>query len=178
MEPKGSLLLLTYLLTYLRNYLLTYSKEQVLLEKLTSFQLVKKFPTFYGTRSFITVTYLLTYLLTPCSTVLLEKLTSFQLVKKFPAFYGTRKFITAFTSARHLSLLWANLIQSIPPHSTSWRSSLIFSSHLRLGHPSDLFPSGFPTKTLYTPLLSPIRATCPTYLILYMILQNKFINIT
>ena len=48
---------------------------------------------------------LLTYLLTPCSTVLLEKLTSFQPVKKFPAFYGTRRFITTFTSARHLSLL-------------------------------------------------------------------------
>ena len=29
-----------------------------------------------------------------------------------------------------------------------------------------LFPSGFPIKTLYTALLSPIRATCPTYLIL------------
>ena len=28
---------------------------------------------------------------------------------------------------------------------------LILSTHLRLGLPSDLFPSGFPTKTLYTP---------------------------
>ena len=35
-----------------------------------------------------TVTYLVTYLLTPRSIVLLEKLTSSQLVKKFPAFYG------------------------------------------------------------------------------------------
>jgi len=50
------------------------------------------------------VIYLLTYLLTPCSTVLLEKLTVSELVKKFPAFYGTRRFITAVTSARHLSL--------------------------------------------------------------------------
>jgi hypothetical protein len=35
------------------------------------------------------LTYILTYLLTPWSTVLLEKLTGSQLVKKFPAFYGT-----------------------------------------------------------------------------------------
>jgi hypothetical protein len=37
--------------------------------------------------------------------------------------------------------------------------------HLRLGLPSGLFPSGFPTNNLYTFLFSPIRATCPTHLI-------------
>ena len=50
------------------------------------------------------LTYLLTYSLTPCSTALLEKLTGLQLVKKFLAFHGTRMFITAVTSAHHLSL--------------------------------------------------------------------------
>ena len=99
------------------------------------------------------------YLLTPWCRVLLQKLTGLQLVKKFPVFHGTRRFITAPTSVRHLSLSWVSPIQSIYPHPTSWRSVLILSTHLRLGLPSGLFPSGFPTKTLYTPLPSHIRAT-------------------
>jgi len=41
-------------------------------------------------------------------------------------------FITALTSVRHLYLSWANPIQSIYPHPTSWRSILILSTHLRL----------------------------------------------
>ena len=110
--------------------------------------------------------HLLTYLLTPWCRVLLKKLTDLQLVKKFPAFHGTRRFITALSSVRHLSLSWANPIQSIYPHPTSRRSILKLSTHLRLGLPSGLFSSGFPTKTLYTPLSSPARATCPAHLIL------------
>jgi len=68
-------------------------------------------------------------------------------------------FITAFTKARHLSQSW-------PPLPLSGRCILILSFHLRLGLPSSLLPSGFLTKTLHTPLLSPIRATCPAHLIL------------
>ena len=105
-------------------------------------------------------------LLTPWCRVLLEKLTGLQLVKKFPAFNRTRRFITALTSVRQLSLSWVSPIQPIYPHPTSWRSILILSTHLRLGLLSGLYPSGFPTKTLYTPLSSPIRATCPAHLIL------------
>ena len=93
------------------------------------------------------------YLLTPCCRVLLEKLTGLQLVKKFPAFHGTWRFITALTSVCHLSLSWARPIQSIYQHPTSWRSILILSTHLRLGLPSGLFPSGFPTKTPIHPHL-------------------------
>ena len=104
------------------------------------------------------------YLLTPWGRFLLEKVAVSQVVKKFPAFYGTRGFITASTSARHLPLSWASSIQSIPPHPTSWRS--ILSSHLRLGLPNGLFLSGFPTKSLYTPLLYPIRTIRPAHLIL------------
>ena len=97
------------------------------------------------------LTYLLTHSLTPWCRVLLEKLTGLKLVKKFLPFHGTRMFITALTSVRHLSLSWASPIQSIHPHPSSWRSVLILSTHLRLGLPSGLFPSGFHTKTLYTP---------------------------
>jgi len=77
-----------------------------------------------------------TYLLTPWGRVFLEKLTGLQLVKKFPALYGTQRFITVFTSARHLSLSWANSIQSPTPptsrrsrnthYSTNFRTDILF----------------------------------------------------
>jgi len=105
------------------------------------------------------------YLLTPRSRVLPEKLTGSQLVKNFPAFYVTQKFITTFTRAGHMSLSWASSIQSIHPHPTFWRLILILFSHLRLGLPSGLFSSGFPTKTQNASPL-PIRATYPAHLIL------------
>ena len=94
------------------------------------------------------LTIILTYLLTPWCRFLLEKLTGWKLVKKFPAFYGTRSFITALTSVRHLSLSWASPIQSINPHPTSWRSILTLFSHLRLGLPSGLFPSGYRSSSI------------------------------
>jgi hypothetical protein len=113
-----------------------------------------------------TITISPTYLLTPWSRVLLEKLTGFAASQEIPRIYGTRKFITVLPRARHLSLSWARSIQSPQPLPTSWRSILILSSHLRLGLPIGLVPSDFPTKTLCTPLPSPIRATCPAHLIL------------
>ena len=44
------------------------------------------------------------------------------------------------------------------PYSTSWRSILILSSHLRIDLQTGLFPSGFHTKTIYESLLSPVHA--------------------
>ena len=60
------------------------------------------------------------------------------------------------------------------PHRTSWRSILMLSSYLRLGVPSGLFPSGFTTKPLYTPLL--IRATCPAHLILLDLITRTILG--
>jgi len=72
---------------------------------------------------------LLTYLLTPCSTVLLEKLTCSQLVKKFPAFYGTRMFITAFTRTRHLSIL-IDLVHTLTSHFLKIHLNIILQSKI------------------------------------------------
>jgi hypothetical protein len=45
-----------------------------------------------------------------------------------------------------------------PPNPVSLRSIFMLSSHLRLGLRSGLLPSGLPTKMLYAPLTSPMRA--------------------
>ena len=76
---------------------------------------------------------ILTYSRTLWSRVLLEKLTGSAASQKIPRIFGTRRFITVLTSARHLSLSWANSIQFWQPPPTSRRSILILSSHARLG---------------------------------------------
>jgi len=68
------------------------------------------------------------------------KLKGSQKVQKFPVFHGTLRFIAAFTSARHLSLSSATAIQSVPPHSTFWRFTLILPFHLHLRLPGGLSP--------------------------------------
>ena len=112
------------------------------------------------------LTYLLNYLLIPWSRVLLEKLTGFQPAKKFPTFYATRRFITHLQVTANCPYPQPARSSLYTPHSTSGISILTLSSHSSLCLPSGLFLSGFSAKTLYTLLLSPIRATCPAHLIL------------
>ena len=51
-------------------------------------------------------------------------------------------------------------INSVNDLKTDTGFNLILSSDLSLGLTSAPFWSGFPTKSLYAPLLSPVRATC------------------
>ena len=105
--------------------------------------------------AFMTCTGATPPVLTQRSRVLLEQLTGSHLVKKFPALYGTRRFITAFlqipatcpcpepdqsipSPTHHLLRIHLNIILSFTP-----------------GLLCGLFPTGFPTKTLYKHFLSP-----------------------
>jgi hypothetical protein len=59
------------------------------------------------------------------------------------------------------SLDCAGQIQSTPYHSIFPKSILMLSSHLCLGPPSGLFPSGFSTPNLYARLFSPHACYMP-----------------
>ena len=110
--------------------------------------------------------FILTYLLTPCSRVPLEKLTGFAASQEIPRIswnpkvhYRTHKRPPPVPILSH-----PHPVPTIPSHFL--KIYLILSSHLRLGLPNGLFRSGFPTKTLCTPLPSSIRALCPAHPIL------------
>jgi len=99
--------------------------------------------------------------LTSRGRIFLQKLRGRQLVKKFPEFYATPKLITAFTNARHMSPSSAKFIYYTISSAISFIPILILFYYLCAGLPSSLFPSGFPTKIMYSLLSSPSCALCP-----------------
>ena len=112
-------------------------------------------------------TYLLTYLLTHSIQQSPSwEANQFSASQKIAHFYGSQRFITTFTSACHLSLSWTRSVQSMNPtsHFLMIHINIILPSMLRSSKWSP--SSGFPTKTLDTPLLSPIHAMFPASFIL------------
>jgi hypothetical protein len=98
-----------------------------------------------------------THSLTPWGRVLPEKLKCPKLLKKFPYILWNPKVHHRMHKSPPPVPILGQINPAHAPHPTSRRSILILSPHLRLGLSSGHLPSGFPTKGLHAPLLSPIR---------------------
>ena len=120
------------LLTNLRIYLLT-PWSRVHLEKLTCFQLVKKFPSFYGTRRFITAVTSARHLSLSCAS-------SFQSIPPHPTSWRS-----IFVLSSHLRLgLPIGLFHSVFHTKTSYTPLL---SPIRTKYPAHNILLGFITRT-------------------------------
>jgi len=105
------------------------------------------------------------YLLTPWRRVHIEKLTGSQLVKKFLALYRTEKFV----GHSQVPATWS---YPEPDQSSPCPPSHYLKIHLNIILPSTpgiskgSFPLRFPHQNLICTSPLPIRATCPSHLIL------------
>jgi hypothetical protein len=90
---------------------------------------------------------------------LLEKPPVNQLFKNSPTSFKARKLTGMLTRTRRLFLSRIRHMQFIEPHPIFLISVFILSYHLPLHLPIGLFPSSFPTKTLYAFVFT-ISATC------------------
>ena len=139
-------------------------------EKLTGNQLVRKFPTFYETQMFIIAFTSACHL----------SLSSIRSIHAYPSHFFKIYFIIVIiiiivvvvvvvVPSRPRSSKWSFCLRS--PNQNPVCTTPVSQSKLACTPPVSqskpcMHPSCLPINTLYAPLLSPKRATCPAYLIL------------
>ena len=159
-------LIITYLFTYLCTCLLIYSLTYLLIYLLTYYLLTYLIIYLFNYLLTYVLNYILIYLLTYVLTYSMEQSPSWE-VNRFSASQNIPRISQNTTVHYRIHKcpppvpILSQLDPVHTPTSPSWRAILIWSFHLSPGLPSDLFPSGFPTKTLYTPLLSPYALHVP-----------------
>jgi hypothetical protein len=90
----------------------------------------------------------------------------------FLAFHGTRRIVCVFNRQPFVPAL-SQMHPLRHPSIIYSGSILILSSYLLLDSRSNLFPSGYRSRTLYTFRIFASHATCPAYLIFLSLITRK-----